>query len=92
MWLRVVSKRYAVPIRWESDENSPRFEKPSHYQVSFLRSGKTAIYHWTRVWDWDGVDISDEDRVFSTSDGAGGSVFDLAWSALKNYGVAQECE
>lgn len=89
LWLRVVSRQYAQPVAWGTNEHEPRFEQPTHYQVTFARSGKTAIYHWTRVWDWDGVDISDDARLLNT-DGAGGSVFDLSWAALRNYGVSQD--
>lgn len=88
-WVRVVSREQGLPVAWETNEDSRRFELPTHYQVSFSRSGGSRVYHWTRVWDWDGVDISDDERTHST-DGAGGSVFDLAWSALRNYGVSQD--
>jgi hypothetical protein len=88
-WVRVVSRDQGRPVHWDKDPMSRRFGLPTHYQVTFQRAGISVVYHWTRVWDWDGVDVSDEARANST-DGAGGSVFDLAWGALRNYGVSQD--
>ncbi len=87
MWVRTISRQRVSVHAWEERVDSPRFGKPSLYQVSFARGG-SALFHWTRTWAWDGVEISDEERE-QTQDYGGGSVFDLVWSELRNYGVSQ---
>jgi len=90
LWVKVItggqSGRVSVS-RWGRDPLLPRFEQPTHYWVSFPRSGMQAEYHWTRVHQWIGVDLDEETRV-DLCDCGGSSIFDLVWLGLKGYGVS----
>ena len=89
-WVKVIaggpSGRVSVS-RWGTDPDQPRFEEPTHYWVSFARSGTQAEFHHTRVHQWIGVELGDEERAHLTDYG-GGSVLDLVWTELKGYGVS----
>jgi hypothetical protein len=89
-WIKVVtggqSSRVTVS-RWGMDPHGPRFEKPTHYWVSFPRSGLQAEFHYTRLHQWIGVEVPEEQRV-NLADYGGSSLLDLVWTELKGYGVS----
>jgi hypothetical protein len=91
-WVKTISGgrfggRYSAS-RWSLDPSSPRYEQPTHYQVSFPRGG-SGEYHWTRTWQWIGVPLSDEERA-ELGDYGGGSILDLVWQGLKGYGISNQ--
>jgi hypothetical protein len=89
-WIKVItggqSGRVTVS-RWGIDRRGPRFEQPTHYWVSFPRSGLQAEFHYTRLHQWIGVDVPEERRV-NLADYGGSSMLDLVWTELKGYGVS----
>jgi len=86
-WVRTVTRERASVMAWDDDPSSSRFMLPKLYQVSLGRGG-SHVFHWSRVWAWDGVPLSFEERELSADHG-GGSVFDLVWSELRSMGVSQ---
>lgn len=84
---RVLNRWEIVPTTWDMRPKSMRVGKPELYHVTIGGSVSMRVHH-SRVIIFQGFDLPDQ--VKRRQNGWGGSIFDLAWSALRNWQVAQD--
>lgn len=85
--LNTVDRYEIIPLVWDRDPMSPRFGHAVVYQMSAYGGGgasRTGPIHSDRVIRFDGIDLPN--RRKAATQGWGGSVIDLVWEELRNYG------
>lgn len=97
--IRKVTSLYSVDCKslhaheWEDRPSSSQFGDVRSWILQGMqahRSGAPAgtVFHHSRVLDFDGLEISDVQRICNR--GWGGSRLDLVWSALSKYGSTHQ--